>query len=80
MAKFKDEDEIQPATPNPRGPADQRRDNPEVLDEYIEVHKKRRPGTSDLPRLRHRPRRQDLPVRHRPAHDQCLPAVHHAVG
>jgi hypothetical protein len=40
MAKFKNEDGIQGETPNPRSPADQRRDNPEQLEEYIEVHKK----------------------------------------
>jgi hypothetical protein len=40
MAKFKDEDEIQAETPNPRSPAEQRRDNPDVLEEYVEVHEK----------------------------------------
>ena len=39
MAKLKDEDEIQAETPNPRSPADQRRENPDVLEEYVEVHK-----------------------------------------
>jgi hypothetical protein len=38
MAKFKNEDEIEAETPNPRSPADQRRDNTDVLDEYVEVH------------------------------------------
>jgi hypothetical protein len=38
MAKFKDDEEIQGETPNPRSPADQRRDHPEVLDEYVELH------------------------------------------
>jgi hypothetical protein len=40
MAKFKDEDEIQPETPSPRSPADQRRDNEDQLAEYIETHEK----------------------------------------
>jgi hypothetical protein len=40
MAKFKDDDEIPAETPNPRSPADQRRDNPDVLEEYVEVHEK----------------------------------------
>ena len=38
MVKIKNEDEIQGETPNPRSPADQRRDNPDVLEEYVEVH------------------------------------------
>ena len=38
MAKLKDDDEVQAETPNPRSPADQRRDNPDVLEEYVEVH------------------------------------------
>jgi len=38
MAKFENEDGIQGETPNPCSPADQRRDNPDVLDEYVEVY------------------------------------------
>jgi hypothetical protein len=33
-------DEIQAETPNLRSPADQRRDNPDVLEEYVQVHEK----------------------------------------
>ena len=40
MAKLKDGEEIQAETPNPRSPAEQRRDNPDVLEEYVEVHEK----------------------------------------
>jgi hypothetical protein len=40
MAKFKDEDEIQPEASSPRNPADQRRDNEEQLAEYVETHEK----------------------------------------
>jgi hypothetical protein len=40
MVKLKDEDEIQTETSNPRSPAYQRRDNPDVLEEYGEVHEK----------------------------------------
>jgi hypothetical protein len=36
----RNDDEIQAETPNPRSPADQRRDNPDVLEEYIETHEK----------------------------------------
>jgi hypothetical protein len=36
----KNHDEIQAEAPNPRSPADQRRDNPDVLEEYVEVHEK----------------------------------------
>jgi len=32
------DDEIQGETPNPRSPADQRRENPDLLDEYVETH------------------------------------------
>jgi hypothetical protein len=39
MAKFKD-DEIQDQTPNPRSPADQRRDSEDQLAEYLETHEK----------------------------------------
>jgi hypothetical protein len=38
MAKFKDDEEIQ--TPNPCSPADQRGDNPDLLDEYVDTHEK----------------------------------------
>jgi hypothetical protein len=41
MAKFKNEDDEIPAeTPNPRSPADQRRDNEDQLAEYVETHEK----------------------------------------
>jgi hypothetical protein len=40
MAKFKDDEEIQDETPNPRSPADQRGDNPDLLDEYVDTHEK----------------------------------------
>jgi hypothetical protein len=40
MAKLKDENETQAETPNPRSPANQRRDNPDVLEEYVEAHEK----------------------------------------
>ena len=36
--QMRDDEEIQPETPNPRSPAEQRRDNPEELDKYIETH------------------------------------------
>jgi hypothetical protein len=40
MVKLKDEDEIQTETWNPRSPAYQRRDNPDVLEEYVRLHEK----------------------------------------
>jgi DNA polymerase III delta prime subunit len=40
VVKLKDEDDIQTETSNPRSPAYQRRDNPDVLEEYVEVHEK----------------------------------------
>jgi hypothetical protein len=39
MAKFKGDD-VQSEAPNPRSPADQRRDNEDHLAEYIETHEK----------------------------------------
>ena len=40
MAKFKDDDEIQPETPDPRSPAEQRGANEEALAEYVDTHEK----------------------------------------
>jgi len=40
MAKLKEGEEIQAETPNPRSPADQRRDQERFRDEYVEVHEK----------------------------------------
>jgi hypothetical protein len=34
------DDKIAKETPNPRSPADQRRDSPDQLVEYVEVHEK----------------------------------------
>ena len=36
MAKFKDDEEIQDETPNPRSQGD----NPDLLDEYVDTHEK----------------------------------------